>query len=156
MSWSGKCATAGRRSAARTGRWIVPCASLCVALLLASCATQEEKVSWREDSLAAAGFVVRPANTPERQRMLKRLPPFHFVMRSRGDTVHFVYADPLVCGCLYVGSQDAYNRYKRDRQQQQLADEQQMTAQAYADASWNWAAWGPWGPGFVPGPMIGW
>lgn len=93
--------------------------------------------------------------------MLHRLPAHQFVQRVNGDTVHYVYADPLVCGCLYVGTQQAYNQYKLHQQQQHLADEQQMTAQMYSDPAWNWGAWGPWGPGagpygFVYGPVIGW
>jgi hypothetical protein len=129
--------------------------------LLTGCQTQQQIVTQREDNLAAAGFVVRPANTPERQVMLHRLPPHQFVQRINGDTVHYVYADPLVCGCLYVGTQQAYGQYKLHQQQQHLADEQQMTAQTYADPAWNWGAWGPWGPGvgpygFVYGPVIGW
>jgi hypothetical protein len=128
---------------------------------LTGCQTQQQIVTQREDNLAAAGFIVRPANTPERQAMLHRLPPHQFVQRINGDTVHYVYADPLVCGCLYVGTQQAYGQYKLHQQQQHLADEQQMTAQSFVDPAWNWGAWGPWGPGvgpygFVYGPVIGW
>ena len=131
---------------------------LCMAAL-AACQTQQQIVSEREDNLAAAGFIVRPANTPERQQMLSRLPPHKFIQRVSGDTVHYIYSDPLVCGCLYVGTQQAFNQYKLHQQQQRLADEQQMTATMYADPAWRWDAWGPWGPGvpygFVYGP-IGW
>src|SRR5271154_5289335 len=127
---------------------------------LAACQTQQQIVSAREDNLAAAGFIVRPANTPERQAMLHRLPPHQFIQRVNGDVIHYVYADPLVCGCLYVGTQQAYNQYKANQLQQNLADEQQMTAQTYSDAAWNWSAWGPWSPapgfGFVYGPAFGW
>jgi hypothetical protein len=132
-----------------------------VALLLAvqgltGCATM--RIEQKEDNLAAAGFVIRPANTPERIAMLKRLPPNHFVRREHNNVVHFVYADPLVCGCLYVGDQKAYDQYKRDRMQQQLADEQAMTANAYADPAWNWGGWGPWDARwtFAYGPGVGW
>jgi hypothetical protein len=129
--------------------------------LLTACESQQQRVEEREDLLAAAGFIVRPANTPERQDMLHRLPPHTFVQRVNGDVVHYVYADPLVCGCLYVGTQQAYNQYKANQLQQHLADEQQMTAQTYSDASWNWGAWGPWTPvgpgfGFAYGPAYGW
>lgn len=41
---------------------------------IAACQTQQQIVAEREDNLAAAGFMVRPANTPERQAMLNRLP----------------------------------------------------------------------------------
>jgi hypothetical protein len=127
---------------------------------LSACETQQQRVAEREDNLAAAGFVIRLANTPERQAMLARLPAHKFVMRQNGDTVHFVYADPLVCGCLYVGTQQAYNQYKANQLQKNLADEQAMSAQQYSDAAWNWGSWGPWGPvvpgfGFVYGP-VGW
>lgn len=126
--------------------------------LLSACLSPQQKVIQHEDNLAAAGFIVRPANTPQRQVMLKRLPPHTFVQRVSGNTLHYVYADPQVCGCLYVGSQQAYNQYRRDQQQKSLADEQQMNAQMYSDAAWNWGAWGPWGPeyGFGYGPGMGW
>ena len=88
--------------------------------------------------------------------MLKKLPPDKFVRRENGDTVHYVYADPVVCGCLYVGTQDAYNRYKANELTQHLVDEQQITAQTYSDASWNWNAWGPWGAYPFAYRPIGW
>jgi hypothetical protein len=126
--------------------------------LLAACETPQERVEHHEDNLAAAGFIVRPANTPEREAMLKRLPPNKFVQRAKGDTVDYVYADPLVCNCLYVGTQQAYNQYKQHQQQQNLADEQLLTADTYADSTWSWGAWGPWpGPyGLRYGDGFGW
>ncbi len=114
-------------------------------------ACQTPAVATREDNLAAAGFTMRPANTPELKAMLNRLPANRFVIRQKGSVVHYVYADPLVCGCLYVGTQQQYDQYVRDRQAKDLVDEQQMTAQMYQDANWNWNSWGPITPayGFV-------
>ena len=132
--------------------------ALIAVLAITACQSQSTLVAQKEDNLAAAGFVVRPANTPERIAMLNRLPPHQFVQRVNGDVVHYVYADPLVCGCLYVGTQQAYGQYKLHQQQQRLADEQLMTAQTYTDTTWNWGAWGPWGPpgfGLMYGP-VGW
>jgi hypothetical protein len=132
--------------------------SAVAALGIAACQSQSTIVTQNEDALAAAGFVVRPANTTDRIAMLNRLPPHQFVQRVNGDTVHYVYADPLVCGCLYVGTQQAYSQYRLHQQQQHLADEQLMAAQTYSDAAWNWNVWGPWGPspdGFVYAP-VGW
>jgi hypothetical protein len=127
-------------------------------LSLTGCVTEREAVSRKEDHLAAAGFIVRPANTPERQQMLSRLPPHHFVKRVHGDVVHYVYADPLVCDCLYVGSQQAYSKYQQYLLSKSLADEQETTAQMYADPMWNWGPWGPgdMGYGFEYGPGMGW
>lgn len=130
--------------------------ALLISVGVAACASPQQIVTQNEDNLAAAGFVAQPANTPGRQAMLNRLPPHHFVRRAHGDTVSYVYADPLVCDCLYVGSQDAYGRYQAYLQQKRLADEQETTAQIYSDSAWDWGAWGPWGPGFVVGPGPGW
>lgn len=129
--------------------------------LLGACQTQQQQIMSREDKLSAAGFIIKPANTPDRQAMLKRLPANQFVQRQNGDTIHYVYSDPIVCGCLYVGTQQAYNQYKANQLAQHLANEQQMSAQTYQDAAWNWNTWGPWaGPeypgfGFAYGP-VGW
>ena len=127
---------------------------MAVVLAFAGCTSERELVSQKEDHLAAAGFVVQPASTPQRQAMVNRLPPHHFLQRAHGDTVSYVYADPLVCDCLYVGSQQAYARYRSYVQQKELADEQLSAAEAYSDATWDWGAWGPWYPGFVGG--FGW
>lgn len=127
---------------------------------LSACESPQQIVAQKEDHLAAAGFTLKPASTPQRIAMLKRLPAHHFVRRIHGDTVSYVYADPTVCGCLYVGDQTAYGRYQAYQQQQNITDEQQMAAQDYQDAQWNWGEWGPWGGGFGPGygfgPGWGW
>jgi hypothetical protein len=128
---------------------------LTVVAALAACQTPQQIVTQHEDNLAAAGFIIRPANTPERKAMLSRLPPNRFVKREKGDSIHYIYADPLVCGCLYVGTQQAYGQYKQHQQQEHLADEQQMTADSYSDAAWTWNAWGPWGPGYGFGYGVG-
>jgi hypothetical protein len=104
----------------------------------------EQRAADKDNALAAAGFVIRPANTPERQAMLKHLPPKRIVQQAHGDTVSFVYADPLACNCLYIGTQQAYDAYQRYVQQKQLADEQQAAAEMWSDPAWDWGPWGPW------------
>lgn len=113
-------------------------------LVMSACATPQQRAVDREDLLSAAGFNVLPANTPERVASLRSLPPNKVVQRQRGGSVGYVYADPLVCACLYVGDQAAYGRYRQEVFQRQLANEQAMTAQM------NQNAWdeGPWGPGW--------
>ena len=135
---------------------LIPAVTACVlSVALAGCVSQREQVSNQENQLSAAGFNVRPANTPERQAMLARLPRDKFIQRAHGDAVTYVYADPLVCDCLYVGDQQAFARYQQYVQQKQIADEQQLTAQLYTDPAWSWDGWGPWGPGFGFGPGPG-
>lgn len=138
--------------------------------LITACQTSSERVVRREDNLAAAGFLARPANTPERQAMLARLPAHKFVQHAKGDKIDYVYADPLVCKCLYIGSQAAYAKYVENKQSDQrikelkkalkdhdnaVADDD-FNAQVYDDPAWNWSAWGPWGPQYDYGPGPGW
>lgn len=122
-------------------------------------AAQSGKISKKEEALSAAGFEPKPANTPERQEMLARLPAKKFTRRVNGDTTMYVYADPKGCNCLYVGDQDAYAAYQRTAQAKEIADQQAAAAADYRDARWNWGAWGPWGPRwgrFGFGPGFGW
>lgn len=115
-------------------------------ITLSACASTQDMVSQNEDQLAAAGFEMRPANTPEREAMLKRMPPNQVVREVNGDNVSYAYADPIVCNCLFVGTQQAYGQYMRYLQARRLVNDQRMTAMMYDDPAWSWGAWGPWGP----------
>ena len=112
-------------------------------LALAACQSPQQQAEGTENLLSAAGFVARPANTPERQAMLRNLPPERVVQRARGDRFVYLFADPLVCNCLYIGDQAAYDRYRSVLVQRQIANEAMMTAQMNEDASFNWGGWGP-------------
>ncbi|HYZ32150.1 MAG TPA: hypothetical protein VE684_07705 [Crenalkalicoccus sp.] len=118
-----------------------------LALALAACTSPAQRVEQRENLLAAAGFVQQPANTPERVAALRRLPPHHFVRRVEGNQVTWLYADPTICGCLYAGTQQAYDRYRREVFEKKLANEQELAAQMSEEAAYNWN-WGPWGYGW--------
>ena len=113
--------------------------------LLAVCvaASACNPVQNKEDMLAAAGFTLVPANTPQRQASLTSLPPHKFVHQVRNNAVVFIYADPTICDCLYVGNQASYDRYRQQVFAQNMANEQQMTAEIN---ELNWAGLGPtWG-----------
>ena len=125
-------------------------ASTAVVPLLGSpaMAKSEKSIVKTENSLAAAGFIAKPANTPARLAMIARLPKDKFARRTMGDLVTYVYADPKACNCLYVGSQAAYGRYQRANQAKNLVDQERIAAEDYNDPAWNWDSWGSWGPGF--------
>jgi hypothetical protein len=118
---------------------------------LPACQLQQQSIIQHEDNLSAAGFVVHLANTAERQSMLHRLPANQFVRRASGDVTLYVYADPVACSCLYVGNQQAFDRYVSN-QQLDLYGQEKIAALSYYDAAWNWDAWGAWGP---LGPIYG-
>ncbi len=126
---------------------LVTSIGLAALLLLCACESEETRIRNKTDLLAAAGFDARPADTPERQAALAKLPPNKFVTKVRDGRFEYIYADPIVCNCLYVGDQTAYNNYRRMVFERRIADQQQLTAQMY-QGQWNWSGWdwGPWGP----------
>jgi len=97
-------------------------------LILVACETTAQRIDNKENNLAAAGFTVVPANTPDREAELKQLPPNKFVPRTTGDQVEYIYADPVDCNCLYIGDQKAYGAYRQEMLTKHIVDEQQMTA----------------------------
>jgi len=115
-------------------------ASLALCLSATACAGTS-RVANKEDMLAASGFKFVPANTPARQQAMQSLPPHRFVREARGDRVIYVYADPTICDCLYVGGQKAYGTYRTRLLNRQLADEQTTVATDMSMVHWDWAQW---------------
>ena len=111
---------------------------------VAGCATPQQQVAQKEDLLAAAGFQIRVADSPHRIAAMKSLPPNKFVTRVRNGQPVYQYADPLVCRCVYFGTQQNWDAYRQEMFQQQLANEAQMTA-IMDQESWDWGPWG-WYP----------
>jgi hypothetical protein len=122
---------------------------LCVGL--AACQSPQQKVAAKEDMMTAAGFKFVPANTPQRQAQFKQLPPHKFSRQIKDGRTFYVYPDPTVCVCLYVGDQSAYARYRSNVFNQQLADEQAMTANEMAMNDWDWGPWGGYPGGWYYG-----
>ena len=63
--------------------------------------------------LSSSGFKSMPPKTPTQMAWFKTLPPHKLTKTTnKGETV-WVYADPTICGCLYIGNQDAHNAYAK-------------------------------------------
>jgi hypothetical protein len=62
--------------------------------------------------LEAAGFVMRPADTPQKMAILKKLPPHRFIARSNAGRRYYVYADASYCRCAFVGDEKALQAYR--------------------------------------------
>jgi hypothetical protein len=125
--------------------WIITAAV--AGLALTGCATPAQQAQDQENLLAAAGFTQHPANTPDRRQSMADLPPNQVVRTVHGDKVVYMYADPIVCDCLYIGDQHAWGKYQRMRVQLQISNQQLAAAQMNQQAAMNWN-WGPWGPGW--------
>jgi len=59
-----------------------------------------------------AGFVMRPADTAEQLALIKRVPPRRFVARVKNGKRYYVYADPELCKCVFVGDAVALEAYR--------------------------------------------
>ena len=108
---------------------------------IAGCVSSQQQVGQKEDLLAAAGFQVRPADSPHRIAAMRTLPANRFVARVRDGNLVYLYADPLDCDCLYLGNQQNWDAYKQEIFARQIADQQQMTA-IMNQQDWDWGPWG--------------
>jgi hypothetical protein len=118
-------------------------ATLLVILVAGCAAIRRDEAKSTESVLAAAGFRMKPADTPERLANLQAMRPRKIVPRAKDGHVVYTYADPTNCRCLYVGDEAAYQRFQQLSIQQQLAQENVMAAQMNEEAAMNWGMWGP-------------
>ena len=62
--------------------------------------------------MTSAGFRIKFANDPAGQKALRALPAHRFVTNGAGEALRYLYAEPQHCVCFFVGSQQAYDRYR--------------------------------------------
>ena len=115
-----------------------------IVIMLASCASQEARDT--EDMLAAAGFQVKYAQTPEQIANLKELTQRKLVAHPEDGGARYVYADAAGCKCVYAGDEKAYQAYEKMVVKERVAEQQEMAAEMNEDAAMNWGAWGSWEP----------
>lgn len=134
---------------------VKPIAFAALALVAFSATGCVTAVQDKENMLSAAGFSVRVADTPQKAASLRKLPPHKFVVQNKGGQPLYLYADPSVCGCLYYGTQENFQKYQQMAFAQNLANEQQMTAMMNQQMAFDYGPWGPgpWGPAGYWGPM---
>ncbi|HXR24577.1 MAG TPA: hypothetical protein VN742_04380 [Candidatus Binataceae bacterium] len=101
-------------------------------LVAAGCATPQETPIERaqriEPMLSGAGFHVLPADTPARKTQLQSLTPLEIRFSPQNGEMHYWFADPYHCICIFSGNEEAYEAYERAREKQRIANEEEMTA----------------------------
>ena len=66
----------------------------------------------RDRLLEQAGFIMRSADTPQKVVRMNKLPPLQFLARNSPHGRYYLYADPKLCVCVFVGNAQALNNYK--------------------------------------------
>ena len=85
-----------------------------VSVVLAGCASaMQQTANQQEELLTAAGFSMKPANTPEKMSRLRRVPLYEVAVRSKGGQPVYYYADPNFCQCIYLGNESNYQAYRQ-------------------------------------------
>ena len=121
--------------------------------------TPEQQAEQLEPMLAAAGFRMLPADTPERQQQLESLLPLQVLYYvGKTGTLHYYMADPSYCKCMYVGSEENYQQYEKMKLNQQLQakegeiSRENLEAIQMEDMDEQEEMFNPYGMGLV-GPM---
>lgn len=128
---------------------------------IAGCAAMEpppptpiQKADNLEPMLSAAGFHVLPADTAEKQQQLESLLPLkvqYYVGKS--GALHYWMADPYNCRCMYIGSEQAYQKYEQIKlnehweQEESRVAEESVAAQQEEEMNMQMEMFNPYGMG---------
>ncbi len=118
---------------------------------IAGCATNSHRT---ESYLAASGFKVMPATTPEQLKQLNTLPDKKITVVKRQGQVYFVYPDKSQ-NQLYIGQNAQYSAYQNLllnqkaleeglQADQNAANAEVLNAEATAFSSDPWGVYGVW------------
>jgi len=112
----------------------------CLVLGIAGCATPPAPAASTDNLLTKAGFQVRPADSPHRIEQMMRMTPNKFVTRVRNGQLVYLYPDPMACKCVYFGSQQNWDAYRRELEAEHIAKANEMTA-TESQIDWDFGLW---------------
>lgn len=116
------------------------------ALIFTGCALFREMDSGgTEQMLGAAGFRAIPVETAQQQASFKALTPYQVQPKLRQGRLFYVYPDPRQ-NVLYVGTQREFQKYQQLQVQENMVQQQEMTAAMNQEAAAEWEDWDAWGP----------
>lgn len=102
------------------------------------------KAQKTEALLNVSGFKALPADTPAKQKVIQGLQPLTFTQLAHHGKIHWWFADPYLCKCVYVGDELAYLRYKqakKERKQDKVEEanliDQENMVDMPMDSEWD-------------------
>ena len=89
--------------------------------VLISCAGTGKISSFQMDEmLVRAGFQLHTADTPKKLDFLKSLPQNELVHKTYNEKMFYFYMDGASCQCVYVGDEQAYQRFRQSVKEEQM------------------------------------
>jgi hypothetical protein len=85
---------------------------LCASLLVAMEAPSKPFLEKNAFYLRSAGFRAQFATDAAAKKAMNALPPHHFVVHRLAGGDRYLYAEPIYCVCVFIGTQDNYNDYR--------------------------------------------
>ncbi len=110
-------------------------------------ACQTLSVEDKESLLIEAGFTQKSADTPEKIAKMRTLAPNKFTRLVQNGRLVYVYADPNICNCIFLGYEDRFERYRQLLSVRVDGNEAKATEIVEQDAAFNFPMWG-WGRGY--------
>ncbi len=114
-----------------------------VGLTMAGCAHQNHDVMATQNMLAASGFQMKLADTPEKLTHVQSFPQDKVIPVQRQGQLKFIWADAKDCKCMFVGDESNYQSYAKLAEQEKIAHENLEAARSAQE-------FGPWQPGWGP------
>ena len=108
--------------------------------LVGCAAIQKDNTQTTEQTLSAAGFQMKLADTPAKLAQLQGLPQRKLVPQQQNGAIRYVYVDAQYCQCVYAGTETNYQEYQKLALQRQIALEEVSAAQM---DTMDWEMWGP-------------
>jgi hypothetical protein len=103
-----------RSNGTRTARLIPAAILLLYASVSAAVEAPGKPVLERNNLyLSSAGFRIQVANDAAGQKAMRALPAHRFVTEGAGEAMRYYYAEPQRCVCVFVGTRQAYDRYRQ-------------------------------------------
>jgi hypothetical protein len=113
-----------------------------ISALFVAVAACQSNAQFKEDMLASSGFKPTRPTTPAQLASLRSLPPHTLTKTTHKGKTVWVYADPTICGCLYIGGPVALEAYRRNQHRQTMLDMTDVTATPVSGGSeWDFSPW---------------
>jgi len=90
-----------------------------------------------DEMLVRAGFQLHAADTPKKLDFLRSLPQNELVHKTFNEKVSYFYVDGYSCQCMYVGDEQAYQRFRQSVKEEQMDEKIETTSHQPRDKMGN-------------------